>query len=380
MRVIVQEILSGDFVDWDLPVEDLSITFALSGPTQIRGKIGPEIPLPRRAVLEPWAQWLHIEESGTIRASGILQPATLDDHEFISIDAIGPSGYPHGIPYLGEFSLGSPIGVGIDPLDVVRDIWDHIQSYPEGNLGVVVDSTTSPIRIGTPKEEVSFETGAGEQVDFIAGPYTIDWWENTLCGTEINNLAKETPFDFRDRCEWNDTLTNVEHRIELGYPRVGGKRTDLRFAQDENILEIIPLHEPDAQYASQVVVSGSGEGRDSIRGYAGQRIGSRVRRVAVLNDKSISSITRANAVANDELRRRQGLTAVDTIVINSFHQNAEIGSFWPGDDIFIQGEVAWYDEPLGLWHRVISIDWTPDKDTASVKVARSDTFVYGSSE
>jgi hypothetical protein len=375
MRYIVQNILTGQYIDWDLPLIEAEVTFALSGPTIIRGRLGPEIPLPRMPVMEPWGNWIHVEEDGEVRASGIIQPGTLMG-ETIELDAIGPCGYPHGIPYLGEFSLGNPIGVNIDPLDVVRHIWSHLQSYPEGNLGVTLDSTTSPIRIGTPKEEVSFETGAGEQVEFVAGPYTIDWWELTDCGGEINKLSQETPFDYRDKASWNATKTDVIHHIELGYPRLGRKQDHLRFVQGENIIQAIPLNELPNNYASQIVVRGKGEGRDGVQGYAGRRIGTRVRRVAIINDKSIGSVTRANAIANDELTRRHVYFGIREIVVNAKHHNARMGTFGPGDDIFVQAEVSWLGD-VAHWHRITSMSWSPDSDTVRITLHPSGTFTYG---
>src|SRR5699024_11949333 len=47
-------------------------------------------------------------------------------------------------------------GVQVDPLSLVRRIWSHLQSQPDGDLGLKVDSTTSPVRIGTKSEDVEF--------------------------------------------------------------------------------------------------------------------------------------------------------------------------------------------------------------------------------
>src|SRR5699024_9916925 len=51
----------------------------------------------------------------------------------------------------------------------------HLQSKPQGDLGVVVDDTKAPkgVTVGAEEKDVSFETGEGEQVEFQSGPYIL---------------------------------------------------------------------------------------------------------------------------------------------------------------------------------------------------------------
>lgn len=374
-RIMAQRILDGEWLDNDLQVDELSIKWILSGPSVITGTIA-EMSAATRIDLEPKAVWIHVEDAGEIRASGILQPYSVNEDGSIPIVAEDVCGYPHSIPFLGEFTLGNPIGVGVDPLDSVRLMWSHMQSYPEGNLGVSVDPTTSPVRIGTPKEDVEFETSSGEQVEFVAGPYTIDSWELTNCGNEINELSRDTPFDYRSLPSWNFNKTSVLQRVQLGYPRIGRKQSGLTFDEHDNVLRPIIIEEDPDLYASQVVVRGSGEGRDGIQGYAGQRVGNRIRQVATLTDKSIRSITRANALANDELRRRQAFSFIGGLVLNAKHRNAPVGSFSVGDDIYPRVNIPGVGS-LEEWHRVMTIVWRVDEDELELSTARSDTFRYG---
>lgn len=364
-RVIAQDIKTGEFLNWDVPLSELQITYTLSGPGVIAGKLNPEIPSLNVSAMEAWATWLHVEMDGQIRASGILQPVTLDGYS-LTVESEGPSGYAHGIPFMGSISE-----IGIDPIDVVRRIWANIQSYPSANLGLVVDSTTkSAVKIGTPKPAEG-DTNA----DPNAGPYTLQWWDHKDCGDEVNSLATQTPFDYHEWFQWNADKTDVIKHLDFGYPRLGRSRTDLRFAFRENILKAIPLAEMDDQYASDVICLGSGEGQDRIRGRASQDSGSRLRRVVVIADGSITTVARANAEAQAELKRRAARISMQQITIEANHPNAKLGSFTLGDDILVEGDFPWVGR-MSLWHRITAYTWSPTATQATLTLKPSESFNY----
>lgn len=382
-RFIAQSILTGEFLSWDLEISDPTITLALSGPSSITGKLDPEQPqvqeLLRSGKFQPWACWIHQEVDGFIRASGILQPYVVDG-ESLSVEAAGVSAYLHGIPWLAELSA-----IQVDPADVVRAIWAHVQSFPDGHLGVTVTGTT-PVRIGEPAGTAPKVDGNGNPVlddsghqilePVAAKPYELMWWEGTDCGSEMDALAKEAPFDFVERCAWNAAKTGVVHWIELAYPRIGVRQTGLRFASGENVTGAVPAEETDGLYASQVVTFGSGEGRDTIRGYAGRPMPGRLRRVAIVQDGTISTSDRATAVACDDLERRQGLVDVTDLEVDARHVNARFGSYSVGDDILIDVEVGWLGR-LRQWERILSITYAPDGESVRLQLRRADAFRTG---
>lgn len=366
-RVLAQSILSGQWLSWELPVTDLEITWSLSGPTMITGEFTPEITALTDLGLEAWGTWIHVEDSGLIRASAILQPTSLDG-ETLSLQAVGPMGYAARIPYRGVFS-----GIQVDPADMVRHLWDHIQSHPRGDLGIAVYGST-PVRIGTPEVDVEFTTETGEHVDFSAGPYKLQWWENTLCGREIDQLAAETPFDYLERAAWNADKTAVEHWIDLAHPRIGRRLSGLHFAQGENILEVAPLEEPENAYASQVYVHGKGEGVTTVTGYAGRDVGGRLRLPVVVEDQSVGTKTRARALASEQLAARQAaLVEVPEIAIDVRHPNAPLGSFAPGDEIAPQLQLAYVGQ-ITAWHRITAIRYRPEAEAAALSLTRRSEF------
>ena len=385
-RVIAQRILTGEFLHWELPVDELEITRTLSGPQQITGKFPTEIGDLRDLDLEAWATWIHVEEDGLIRASGILQPSSIDENETLTLDAVGVSGYAKGIPYLGDFTLSgtdpdtgeSGIGVGLDPADIVRDIWAYLQSFGNSDLGVEVYGDT-PIKRGTPPKDVEFEatdgdTGQAQDVSFVAGPYSaLDWWEAKDCGSEIDSLAKDTPFDFVEREAWNADKTAVDHWIELTYPRRGGFLDGVRFAQDENIMAAVGPEEPDDRYASEVVTLGKGEGSARVRGFAGRTLGSRLRRVAVVDDKTIESTNGANSAARVELESRQALADITEALVLARHPNGNLGSYTEGDEVVVEAEVPWIGD-LRVVQRILSYTYSPTAETVKLGLRSASSF------
>lgn len=373
-RYLAQRVLDRAWLSWDLRLENVEVKYALNGPAQISADLGAEELL--AAGLEPWGSFIHVEEDGLIRASGVLMPFAYEG-ETVSITAAGVTRYPKGIPYQGDFNLGTPVGVAIDPLDIVRHIWAHVQGHPDGNVGAIIPNLTTPVRVGSPERDVSFETDEGEQVEFTAGPYNaLQWWESTDCGSEIDNLAEDTPFDYREAPRWNDSYTDVEQHVEFGYPRLGNLRTDLSFAEGENLLQALVPVEADDVYASEVIVLGKGEGVTTVRGRSGERVGNRLRRVLVVEDGTVATTDRANQRAEAERLRRQGLLSFESVTIDARHPNARLGSFAPGDDIPVRCFVPGVGRTL-IHHRVLSYTWRPGVDEVEVEVDRSDTFQYG---
>ena len=93
---------------------------------------------------KPWGHWIHAvkempDGSEKIWASGIVQPSDVDPQTgILTLKAEGFSNYPKGIPWLVNWN---PIAV--DPFEIVYRIWNHIQSYDNGDLGVTVYPTVS---------------------------------------------------------------------------------------------------------------------------------------------------------------------------------------------------------------------------------------------
>jgi hypothetical protein len=376
LRYLVQEVLSRKWVSWDFPLREPDLTWNINAANEIVGKVDA------REVadldIDEWSHYLHVEQNGEIRNSGIILPWAPGGPE-LTINAAGVTRYPHGQPYQGSFPLGNPPGVNIDPLDVVRHIWSHLQSYADGKLGVIVAPTTSPVRIGEPPRDVEFTTGAGEEVAFTAGPYLLKWYEETDCGAEIDDLAKETPFDFREAPRWNEAKDDVIQYVEIGFPRLGRDQRLLAFAQGENLIEALAPVEDDERYASEVITLGKGEGTARVRGRASTRIPRRVRRSTIVEVKNADSTARADALAFDDLSRRHGLLEVNEVNLLGTHPNAPFGSFAAGDDIPVRMTVDGYGHVI-IRHRVEGFTFRPEVSELKARTKRSDSFTYRGAE
>lgn len=353
-RYIAQDLPSGAFVDWDLPLTGVQITRTLSGPGRLTGTIPVEVARllgpDGQPVLRPWGTAVWAEVDGQIRGGGILTPLELDGPA-LSVDCVGFSGYPQGMPWTGD----ARALVDVDPLDIVRTVWAHLQSYPAGNLGVVVDTTASPVRVGEPEKDVSLTTGAGEDVEFQTGPFRLEWWSTHDLGQVIDDLAADTPFDYLEHTAWDGD--DLVHRLQLGYPTIGSRRPDLRFAVGENVTVSPATSADDDDYASDVLALGAGEGKAMVRA-AVHRDGPGLRRVHVYTDKTARSTTTLANAARRELDRLTGRGRLTTLTVAD-HPHARLGSFDVGDEIPIVGRAGWAD--LDTWGRVVELVIEPEQ-------------------
>lgn len=381
-RVIAQHILTREIVDWDLPVgPDFEFGRSLTGPSLMKGSFKPEITSIQQLDLDPYAFFFHVEIDNEIRGSGILLPPEYDN-DTLNFECEGFSSAAHYTMYESEYSQ-----VQVDPLTVVREIWNHVQSRAESNYGIVVSNDTSPIKLGEPAvttTETTTDPETGETTTTTtteeAKPYTLNWWDAKNCGDEIDSLAQQTPFDYIEQTKWNPTKTDVLFNLKLGYPRIGIPRPELIFqdGEGENIIGLVPVQEDPDRYASAIFVVGAGEGRAAIRGYAGERLANRVRKSYIITDKSIKTVAQANARAREELLIRKSVGFdIDEITISAHHANAPLGSYDAGDDIQIRVYVPWLLKEVTAWYRIMGWSYQPARDIVRLSISRSDSFAYG---
>jgi hypothetical protein len=149
-RYIAQRALTGEFLDMELPLKPSSRAWELSGTGALVATIAPDLGTLRaddgRLLLEEWGTYIYAEADGEIRWGGIVVSSKYDGHQW-TVEAAGFTTYPHGLPYTGTYR-----GIRQDPAEIVRHLWAHLQSKPDGNLGVVVTGSTT-LRLGTASDE-----------------------------------------------------------------------------------------------------------------------------------------------------------------------------------------------------------------------------------
>lgn len=472
------------WVDEDLQLEGAEVIESLSAPSSISGSLPLGHAHMRLAdgslALREWGSALVAEQPGRDPIFGIIDSISTEGDR-LRVSAGGFAMYPKDMPWTdAEYS-----GIDVDPLDIVRMIWAKIQSKPAGNLGVVVDATKSPVRIGTPedprltaarsrhaymKDQLAYtvdqatgyatltettriatlalaglpkdgvlvlqsgqpaaekrskknmwlvgnasgisnvrtwtgkawvdvpankfdpitdsyflykdrqestrvskeilattkkETSeAKSRVDDLregeAVPYKITWWENHDVGQLIDDLSAQTPFDYREVTRWSGE--DLTLRLELGCPRLGARREQLRFEVGVNVTVPPPVQESD--YASEVIVLGSGEGRAMVRASAVGNPG-RLRRAVVVEHKDRKRKEELETLARSHVKSRAAEWVFDSLQILD-HPMAPYGSFDVGDEVFVVGDAGWVQ--LDHWVRVLDITHDCTTGAMSLKV------------
>lgn len=357
----------GPILHPDVPLSGVSITESVNATNELTATLSPRDKL-IKPMLVNWGTLIWAEAAGKIRGGGILVHSSISGSA-IQLECMGLHGYAHGMPY-GPNRLDSISFVEADPLDIYRHIWTYLQGKPGGNVGLTVDPLKTGLKIGVELAQGEFDTVSGP-LSYESGPYQLNWYTTQDLGSNIDALASDTPFEYRESSAWNAAGDGVDTRIELAYPRFNRKVTEQRFVLGENV--IVPPSETFSgdDYASELLLLGSGEGRTMIQGTASLPRGARLRRVSVEEDKSIKDPGVANTRASSLLKARIEMGDITSITVLD-HQMAPLGSVRAGDEIYISLDYDW-QEGEGYWVRIQKVTYSPDEGNNYVlDVVRSD--------
>lgn len=163
----------GEFLDFNVPLQDVSIEDVLSGHNSLSGTITPEYPRLKGADGKPilveggtalWAE----SPDGEIHGGGLISHSGFSPDGSWSIECEALTGTSVGLP----FDDGAWM-VNVDPMDIFRFIWTHIQAHRNHNLGITIDPTTSPVRLGTDliqRVEFDLEPDVSEDLEPAPAP------------------------------------------------------------------------------------------------------------------------------------------------------------------------------------------------------------------
>jgi hypothetical protein len=164
-RVIAQKILTGEIIDWELPVsDDFEYTRQLSGPTLIKGSFKPEIESVQQLNLDGYAVMFHVEIDNIIRASGIMLPPQYSESA-LNFTCEGVAAIPHYAQWEDTFS-----GINIDAFDIVRSIWSHVQAHPNLDLDVTLPNHLAGRTFGDPSAIEVLDSSNNVIATFIETP------------------------------------------------------------------------------------------------------------------------------------------------------------------------------------------------------------------
>jgi hypothetical protein len=250
----------------------------------------------------------------------------------------------------------------------VREIWSHLQGKVRGNLGMVIDDTTSPVRIGVDLEQGEYDTEEGPLV-FEDGPFRLSCYETHDLGETIDKLAEMTPFDYHEEHSWVEgTASDVSHFLRIGYPRIGGRR-NLRMVVGEDIW-IAPTIEVDGEnFANEILALGAGEGRNMLHVSKYRTQSTRLRRARVAIDKTSTKMWMINSFAERSLSSMYAMENVTQVKLRDERDGLEVG-----DEFELVGNDGWID--YQLWVRILAIEIRPDDELpVTLTIARSDKVV-----
>lgn len=337
-------------IDPDLPLSGVRVSRNLSAPGELSGELPIEFERLRNADLTQWHAAIFAEKDGQIRGGGIIDYSVRVGSVW-RLECVGHSGYPNKMPYTGD----GEVFTEVDPLDLYRFVWNHLQSFEDGNLGVVVDGTTSPVRIGSEEYVPLYETPDPNDTTFDDGPIRFNWYETHDLGGFLQGLAEETPFDYEETFTFEDGAVGLG--IDLYYPRRAVRREDLRFEVGVNISAPPDATEGESEYASEVMFLGAGEGREKIRAHAPRMQPGGLRRVAVVVDDTVKREAEAMSRARGELLARLGKRQIATLELIDT-ESLPISAIHLGDEIPLIGALGW-DDAEPVWLRVVGITESP---------------------
>jgi hypothetical protein len=356
---LTQHALTGEWLSTALPVTDLEYGPELSGPGSLTGTLTPRLIASNPTLADPGNTFIYVEEDGELRWGGLVWDVRARG-EVYSLEAASWSSYlMHRYDLDGEHGGRGPYTY-TDRCQVLRNIWDYAQGVPDGNLGVIVDSTTSTSTIGTP--------------DDVHHSY---WYDTKSLGDQVDELVSDsaTP-EYTCTTEWNTDKTAVVKRIRLGWPRLGRRRTDIQFASGANIIEDPEDALAGDDYAQVVIGTGAGDGSAKLRQISAVRNG-RLRLEAAVDFPEVNGNDVLKQRVQWEAVRRQVLGSVDQIVIRDT-PTAPFGSWQVGDDVYTRVHNSWAD--YTGWCRITG--WTIQPTAtggprAVIDLKPASTFQYG---
>ncbi|MCW7991491.1 hypothetical protein XF35_41430 [Streptomyces platensis subsp. clarensis] len=358
-RVLTQHVLTGEWLTHNLSLRDLAYGPELNGPVALTGALAPKLAAQNLAAVDPGNTLIYVEADGEIVWGGLIWDIRPQKNT-VRLEAASWSSYLHHRHDLDGRLAGRGPYTYADRCTVIRDIWAYAQSVVDGNLGVVVDTTTSTSTVGTPSDV-----------------YTFNAWETPNLGERLDDLVSgdATP-DYTCTAEWNTSKTAVIRRLRLGWPRLGARRTDISFASGVNLVEDPEIALAADEYAQVVVASGAGDGSAKRRQTSAVRNG-RLRMEHVLDLPDIRTNDVLASRASAERISRQRLGAVEEVVVRDTPA-APLGSWQVGDDIYTRVYNPW--TTYTGWCRITG--WTvrpdaPGGPQATVQLKPADLYQYG---
>lgn len=365
----------GNIITKDLVATKDQVVKVLSGPAQIQFDISPfepsaQLPGGNGPIqFKPWGHIIHavkenLKGEEEIWASGIVQPSDVNqDNAVMTLKAEGISKYPKGLPWLENWN---PIAV--DPAEIIRRIWAHIQSYSNAKLGVTVEPIVTDTKM---LPGFSFQNEEFVQ-NFFA--IFIRASDRNDCGDYIDKICRDIPIEFREKAVWNPVTNKIDKTIELAYPKIGTIQNGVIFRLGENVRSQTKKTEAEINWLSDVTVKGYFPGVEYDATIANPDP-DRFRRVMDEQDLHVDSNERAAVWGKKLLTRRQIPFYFEELIVDPYHYSAPFMSYDVGDFVRVQGTDSWHG-PMDLRHKVMMIQHDEVKQATQLKLMAEGAFNY----
>lgn len=354
-RLYARRTTTGEWLHTDVPA-GLDLTWQLNAPGYAAGFIPKVLDVEKAADGKPlWLErgtTLFAEQDGILEWVGLCswQRPTVAGRE---LEFKGLSSAFALIGFDGRIRRWQP-----NAFDMAEELIDNAQAQPDGDVGFTVvrdgrpgdypgdEEPPSPRpdkvkrRKGESKEafaaRVKARTKAQAEWDKEYGdrrPYSVAWWEAPYVLEELNELAKEIPFDWYEQHRWSDrSLLEPQHELVLA-SRKGIVRSDVALLEGVNIAQVLDPNTDVDRYGNHYVMLGAGEGRKMRRAEVGKKDG-RVRTTRFGEAKHVHSDARLKARARDRFDRMQFSVKLDQAVVRG-----ELGGLGVGDQIRVESQL-----------------------------------------
>lgn len=357
-RYFAQHALTGDILHPALPLSAVQFGNELNGPGSFSATLAPKWVAANAALITPGTTLIYAEADGFLRWGGLIWDIEAEDAEYRMEAASWSSYLTRRHDGHGQLGDRGPY-VFQDPCVIIRDIWDYAQEQPDGDLGVIVDATTSSAKAGTPAE-----------------PWNSFWYETPNLADHLDDLVSEDGApQYTNTCSFQAN-GSIERRLRLGYPRLGARRTDISFTTGINIVDAVPVRYSGDTFANVVIATGSGEGTATRYAVDPARDG-RLRMESVLALPNVNGNDVLGRRARARRRQLQVMGQVTQITVRD-HPAAPLASWQIGDDVRIAVHNQWVS--YTGWARILADSYEPGEhpDRAVLTLQRADAFHYGS--
>lgn len=389
-RFYAQRITTGLWLDTNSKLDDAGLTWDLSAPNSGSAKIHAGVNAnfiaeDGRPVFAKYDTLVLAEEDKQLAWAGICTAAT-PEKGGVQLEFAGPFQALQRVDYSGIYSSWKA-----NVFDVVRMLVNHSTTKPDFPLRFKMPTTKSAFTVGDPEPPAkpkpparkkgqtisewkastaykNYEKNLKAWTDKYANyeKYTIGWYEAPYVGEEIDTLAKESGFDYREGVRWVDR-SQLKYELTFDFAdTLGTRRDDIAFVDGMNIAKALDPKDTDEVFANRVIGLGAGEGRAMARVTTGGADG-RLYQAQFVQYKSIANTTRLRNLAQaDHTRLNNKSPKIDSLTVWDVPGYASVSTLRVGDEVQVKSNNV--VPSVDAWVRVKRITRDPSQSVAALVV------------